>query len=226
MKCLDAYTDRFDIKCNICKHEYKTENIYFAGKIYYDRSNPYPRIKSIFADGCYESFSDDIASKLLDEHKNTVMKESKYNITGPYVFGCDHGCFHNTTLSHGVQGSKIIVDNCLNQIQNSDIVIANIDRSITCYGTLMEIGYALSLNKPVYIVFEDFKNPENQTFCNNINDLWFIINACKNSLSNGDQKYRNIRCYTVLNELKTKRGNDSLGFINEDEYLTSLELES
>ena len=82
--------------------------------------------------------------------------------TGPFPSGCDHGCAHSGGTHGGstphvaitcVGGSKADVQNeCLKSIQNSDFVFAFID-SGDAYGTLVEIGWAVGKEVPVFICF-------------------------------------------------------------------------
>lgn len=91
--------------------------------------------------------------------------------TGPYFVSCDHGCFHgenthgvldrydtNTTSSFRTETVRL----CQEAIQRSDHVFVWIDDD-TCYGTLVEIGYAVGLGIPVTIA-----SPKATSL-----DLWF-----------------------------------------------------
>lgn len=108
---------------------------------------------------------------------------------GPFFVGCDHGCFHNEN-SHGaiaVRGPNLcpgryenadfdaphveVANLCLGTINKADLLFCYLD-SDDCYGTLVEIGYALAHCIPVVIVFA----PGIATAINN--DFWF---ACAKS---------------------------------------------
>eukprot|EP00975_Prorocentrum_lima_P036747 7731427-Prorocentrum_lima.AAC.1 len=43
---------------------------------------------------------------------------------------------------------------CKRQIDNSDVVIATINKEADCHGTLMEIGYAHGRGIPVLVMFD------------------------------------------------------------------------
>lgn len=95
--------------------------------------------------------------------RNAIFGEHDY--VGPFFIGCDHGCYHGEA-THGVgldQGRycvevdpaldrQAVVNLCFKAIHTADLVFAWID-SETAYGTLVEIGYALGLGKPVYVCF-------------------------------------------------------------------------
>lgn len=100
--------------------------------------------------------------------------------TGPFFISCDHGCYHGDTL-HGVgaygpedtdtpgcEGDGVpkcmVPTICTHQIDDSNFVFAFID-SVTCYGTLCEIGYAIGKGIPVAVMFSDESLKK---------DMWFI----------------------------------------------------
>ena len=113
---------------------------------------------------------------------------------GPFAISCDHGCFHKERGgAHGllpVKGSECYgtmdysekphdgsscglskeeaVERCLDQIYSCDAVHAYID-TISCYGTLVELGYANAFGKPIYI-FYDEKQGKSLT-----KHLWFAF---------------------------------------------------
>lgn len=89
---------------------------------------------------------------------------------GPYFVSCDHGCFHNNN-SHGtvaIRGDNAcpgrdvhadfdcphleVANLCLGAVTKADLLFCYID-SKDCFGTLIEIGYALAQNVPVVIAF-------------------------------------------------------------------------
>ena len=201
IKCLD----KLNLKCGKCKEKYNKEKVYFAGKIYDDRDSNYPRINLITDTGCGSTPSDKELLKAISELKEYEIDKFSYIINGPCVVGCDHKCFHGEE-THGVKGSEFIVKNCMEQIKDSDVVIARINKDIDCYATLMEIGYAIGLKKPVYIVSED-----NYYLSS---DLWFIKKACIDSL-NCEKKYRKIRMYSIFSKI-------GYNFKSEEEYFNSL----
>lgn len=77
------------------------------------------------------------------------------------------------------------VEFCFTQIRSSDAIVAYIE-SLDCYGTIVELGYAASLNIPVYLYIKS-DLLEGLSFSNkginynlykyeNYDDLWFIKN--------------------------------------------------
>lgn len=72
-----------------------------------------------------------------------------------------HGSGHGTIESrHGVETPRLVVADCQNRIRKCDVVFAWLD-SEDCYGTLVEIGYAKALGKPILIGI-DSKSPIRQ----------------------------------------------------------------
>jgi Nucleoside 2-deoxyribosyltransferase len=98
-------------------------------------------------------------------------------MTGPFLISCDHGCSHGP----GTHGAGIGCIEDLNEpirrrrrrihtlsfqrIARADGVFAYIDAA-DCYGTLVELGYAHALGKPVVIVADGLSRKE-------IDELWF-----------------------------------------------------
>jgi hypothetical protein len=106
---------------------------------------------------------------------------------GPFALACDHGCYHGSgkhglldfSGGHGCAGQFVDSDGteflqgwkrgtadldyddavlrCLVQIKNSDAVHCYIE-SISCYGTLVELGFAAAHGKPTYIYLKGEKH--------------------------------------------------------------------
>lgn len=98
------------------------------------------------------------------------LEQSLFSYVGPFFVSCDHGCFHNSN-SHGYLamrdqnlctgpslGSEFdaprteIVASCLDAIGKSDLLFCYID-SFDCFGTLIELGYAIANEIPFVIAF-------------------------------------------------------------------------
>lgn len=180
----------------------KSKNIYLAGKIQHYNSDWRNRILTNSEDmNRQPSWTDH-----LDDHVESVIeiKEwginygvvmNEHNYTGPYFISCDHGCFHGDN-SHGVgvfdggefpeenekkQRQKHTVELCKKSIEKSDIIFAWIEDS-TCYGTLVEIGYAKSLNKTIYIAGASY-----------FEDLWFaytMADKCNFNFTNPEESLK------------------------------------
>lgn len=98
----------------------------------------------------------------------TVNSQS-FGYTGPFFYSCDHGYYHqphshgwaslqdncctledNFLLKKIVQQRDYVVKNCEAAIDKADVFFAWID-DLTCYGTLVELGYARAKGKCVVI---------------------------------------------------------------------------
>ena len=99
-----------------------------------------------------------------------ALPQDDFVYVGPFFVGCDHGCFHNKN-SHGaiaIRGVNAcmgrgvhadfdyphleVANLCLSAVTKADLLFCHID-SDDCYGTLVEIGYALAHNVPVVVTF-------------------------------------------------------------------------
>ena len=155
-----------------------TKVVYFAGKV--------------SKNGGYRG-------KLLNDPLVMSMGHKKYEVSGgsvvyggPFALMCDHGCRHMDGMhgllrpihcwdvgraedllecEHGyVEGLRKddAVNRCLEQIQSCDAVHVYLD-TISCYGTLSEIGYANAFAKPIYIYLK--QNAQNWD-----KHFWFVLN--------------------------------------------------
>lgn len=112
------------------------------------------------------------------------LDQRLFSCVGPFFVSCDHGCFHNTN-SHGriaIRGDNLcpgrsfkadfdaphaeVVALCLDAVRKADLVFCYID-SADCFGTLIELGYAIAHGIPFVIAFAPgIASAEN-------NDFWF-----------------------------------------------------
>ena len=112
------------------------------------------------------------------------LQQKNFFYIGPFFIGCDHGCFHNNN-SHGnvaIRGANLCpgrdsnaefdaphletATRCLEAIIKADLVFCYIDAA-DCYGTLVEIGYALAHDVPLVVAFApSIASPAD-------NDFWF-----------------------------------------------------
>lgn len=90
------------------------------------------------------------------------LPQATFTYVGPHFVSCDHGCAHQPT-QHGAENSCVLDDSvprqevvqlCFTALQNSDLVFCYLD-SRDCYGTLVEIGYAIALKKVVVIALSE-----------------------------------------------------------------------
>ena len=112
------------------------------------------------------------------------LQQDEFIYVGPFFIGCDHGCFHNRN-SHGnvaIRGDNLcpgrdsnaefdaphleVASLCLEALVKADLIFCYVD-TLDCYGTLVEIGYALAHDVPLVIAFA----PSIATSANN--DFWF-----------------------------------------------------
>lgn len=113
----------------------------------------------------------------------------KYSYAGPYFIACDHGCSHGDATHGYAEGCgeggafdtnhgeipleyarrKHVVEQCQAAIQKSDYVFAWID-DLTAFGTLFELGYAISADKDIFLGIKSNSNLE---------ELWFIETAIR-----------------------------------------------
>lgn len=116
-----------------------------------------------------------------------------YTYVGPFFVACDHGCFHGET-SHGVGAEKDgwcasesrpfveqqeirkrIFEINRFRLALADVVFTYIDET-NCYGTLIELGAAVELNKRIIVAFGPCLTTAE------INDLWMAA-KCANLAS-------------------------------------------
>lgn len=133
---------------------------------------------------------------LLDRcmSRGEFIYDNHFLYAGPFAIGCDHGCFHGEA-SHGLleanccgsigdelfdfdaMSPREAVRRCFAQVEGSDLVVAYLDRD-DCQGTIVELGYAIALRKPILLFHE---NPINVDL-NSVSyphsevkdELWFV----------------------------------------------------
>ena len=79
---------------------------------------------------------------------------------GPFFISCDHGCAHGPgthglgpTCAGEMSPPRWLVPRlCYRWLGRADLVFAWIDDP-TCYGTLVEAGWAQAMGKPLYVGF-------------------------------------------------------------------------
>jgi nucleoside 2-deoxyribosyltransferase len=59
-------------------------------------------------------------------------------------------------------GLKLIFQDCLNMVDQSDVIVAILDGPDTDSGTSVELGYALARNKPIIGIRTDFRGSEDR----------------------------------------------------------------
>lgn len=150
----------------------RPESIYAAGKITKERNRF----------GIFPSSTDKF---VLNQEEPYTYYGYEFIYTGAFTIGCDHGCshkkfetFNDSTRGSGTHGAasstcvetdlppSFIQDRCFNGIARADMVFVWID-SEDCYGTLVEIGYAKALGKPIAIYHSYKVNPKGE--------LWFAF---------------------------------------------------
>lgn len=101
-----------------------------------------------------------LVPRLRDHEWNSgPIGTNTFNYVGPFFVACDHGCRHGPNL-HGAVGDECgpnvtqleVIANNNAGLDAADLVFAYITAS-DCYGTLIEIGWALKSRKRVVLAF-------------------------------------------------------------------------
>jgi hypothetical protein len=141
--------------------------IYFAGKIS-SRDWRNSIVKSDRAGSV-----DDVERDLFNP--DYVIDYESFLYGGPFFVSCDHGCFHGSN-GHGVKNGgcgggheldgitpaelhKRIFDINFERLKRADIVFAYINER-DCFGTLIEIGHAQSMEKSIVVLFGPKVKPD------------------------------------------------------------------
>lgn len=122
-----------------------------------------------------------------EEYRFLEQEADSCIITGAHSISCDHRCYHRgrhaaTPNSEGYDclGLNItnqdVWDACKSQIIKSDFVFAYIDND-HAHGTLAEIGFAVGVHKPVYILFKDAELEKTH---------WFVETMASRSYTTAD----------------------------------------
>jgi hypothetical protein len=163
----------------------KTPSVYMAGKM-----------KHPFRGGLGEIEGRVIETYLRDERREKrgygMTGDMQYvNLGGAFAYYRGPHAFNVTTKAHAyVHGSEAwydddlsqsVADHCRRGIRSADAVVAYIDCA-SAYGTLVELGYAAALNKPIllfiaeppikYIKTETFGEPENEKHLDKLLDAF------------------------------------------------------
>lgn len=150
--------------------------VYFAGKI---AKNDWRT--DLFGYRCGSFYGDDLKNL---SNPNHCLDEGDFFYQGPFFISCDHGCSHGPNQhgvinsccqedeafqlnehwnGHNFAGRKKVFDISRERLRRTDLVFAYIN-SLDCFGTLVEIGWAYQLGKPIAICFD---LPE-------LKDMWFV----------------------------------------------------
>lgn len=121
------------------------------------------------------------SAEALNPNFEIAMPSYKY--VGPFFIGCDHGCGHGVS-THGcgltceygdskefppaVERQRACAHRlALHRVARADVVFAFIDAA-DAYGTILEIGAAVALGKPIGLVISESVAASVQE------DLWFV----------------------------------------------------
>jgi nucleoside 2-deoxyribosyltransferase len=117
-------------------------------------------------------FRHSVVKGLRESLDDASIETERFVYTGPFFYGCDHGCCHGpSTHGRSSRGCTITTGRhdtyrrCLRGIRGADLVIAYIT-SNTCYGTLFELGIAEQAGKIIIAMY----SPE---MAAHRDDLWF-----------------------------------------------------
>lgn len=109
----------------------------------------------------------------LREHSwsDDPIHTSHFSYVGPFFASCDHGCGHNPGSHGAVQECtephytrRDVVDLNMAALVKANLVFAYINAP-DCYGTVMEIGWAIANGKRVVMAFAPDLNDD---------DFWFL----------------------------------------------------
>ncbi len=166
----------------------KESKVYFAGKIgqYYDNQTdegwgPQPG-----------HWRDPFLRK-RDDRKHGIQVDQPFEIEDGIVYAGPWIASY-----HGIQeASNDTPVRCKAQIHDCDLVLAWINTPDS-YGTILEIGYASALNKPVYIGFE-----AGMLVDLHINDFWFVRSFAKFSseFTEAEELYEIVKRHLRYNTL-------------------------
>jgi Nucleoside 2-deoxyribosyltransferase len=150
------------------------KGIYLAGKISrYDwRHDIVKGLRNVYSGDCEGDFTG-----IGTPDTWTALPKAVFGLDymGPYFISDDHGCCHGAD-SHGAAAipghngnsrQSEVTRWCTNAIERSDIIFAWLEDT-TCYGTLVELGYAKALGKTIWIAGIDARWIDS--------DLWFACN--------------------------------------------------
>ena len=131
------------------------------------------------------------------------LQQDGFIYIGPFFIGCDHGCFHNRN-SHGnvaIRGDNLcpgrdsnaefdaphleVATLCLEALVKADLIFCYVD-TVDCYGTLVEIGYALAHDIPLVIAFAPYiaTSADNDFWFSCVKARWTIYGVREYQLSN------------------------------------------
>lgn len=166
-------------------------HIYAAGRIEYSRYR-------FGVNDCTLQYNIKPERARVAELRKCKLGDVNFVYTGPYTYGCDHGCSHTSdrgTRSHG-DGDSIDYDcavgghsfnhvymRALDGIDKCDIFFAWIEDE-ECFGTILEIGYAKALGKHIVIAHKDDIKPTGE--------LWFAFQSanCSFVADNASDAYK------------------------------------
>ena len=162
---------------------------YAAGRIERDR-NRFGLVECSLLGSEQEAWS--ATPKVVKETVEGVV----FAYSGPWTVGCDHGCAHVAgdpnpwansemaasygTGTHGAadndcssdtgtgDAGSIVFERSMSGIAKADAVFVWLEDA-ECYGTLLEIGYAFAMKKPIYLAYAPNVSPNGE--------MWFAFKA-------------------------------------------------
>jgi len=150
--------------------------IFIGGKIregYFRKGLVEGNVRYHYDDNGTELKDFDAIKKLLEINGTIVLKNAifdKYDYTGAFFIGSGDnkkaknlGKKENKDQNKKIAGSKRLVANiALQNVSNCDMFFAWLDTE-DAFGTIVEIGYAKALGKPIYLAgYEKFR------------EMWFV----------------------------------------------------
>lgn len=123
-----------------------------------------------------------IVPRLAGVDLGQILDCGDFRYGGPYFIACDHGCAHGPG-THGLKSTPCTVSDvpprwtipslCCGWIRRSELIFAWIDED-TCFGTMVELGWAQMMAKPIYIGFRSKTLSE---------QMWFAAHGPKTTFA-------------------------------------------
>ena len=107
----------------------------------------------------------------------TEIAGMRFTYAGPYTVGCDHACAHGPGTHGAIDRGYCITSQPTRQIvfarskdgiKKADVVFAWMAGPVDCYGTLVEIGIANALGKPIVLMTPGDLD---------LKELWFAVES-------------------------------------------------
>jgi nucleoside 2-deoxyribosyltransferase len=174
-KAISVYMAGPVVELYVCKQDYRLDSNVKTRHVHEERICPWREIAFPSKHGDQEPGKvfdvKPIALVEYDEPKPITLEYA-----GPTINSSGHGMPLGEHHAEDDLSRKLLVQRCLGQIANCDVVFAWIDRENTV-GTIVEIVAACFHKKPVFIVFETAELREYFYFLAHIPNIKFIVDS-------------------------------------------------